>query len=74
MEDESAMYIAIDVHSNQFGDVIDELNRTGWTITGAEDLDEERRAFPSNVHARDVRWRRVYAKRDLGNQPLQLGP
>lgn len=74
MEDERTIYIAIDMHPNQFGGVIGELNRTGWTITGAEDLDEERRGFTSSVHARDARWQRVYAKRDLGNQPLQLGP
>lgn len=33
-------YIAWDVPSEYFGDVVGELNRTGWQIVGSEELDE----------------------------------
>jgi hypothetical protein len=73
MDDEGVVHIAVDVRPTQFGDVLGELNRTGWEITGSEELNEERRAFPADAAARDVRWYRVYAERMLGSQPFCFG-
>jgi hypothetical protein len=74
MGDAGVVHIAIDVKPTQLGDVLGELNRTGWETTGSEELNEERHIFPADAAARDVRWYRVYAERKLGNQPFYFGP
>lgn len=58
-------YLAIDVRPVRFGDVLGELNRTGWEITGSEELDEKRQplAISRLSQMPDTGWYRIYAKR-----------
>jgi hypothetical protein len=50
MDDEGVVHTAVDVRPTQLGDVLGELNRTGWEITGGEEFDEERRDFVAGCY------------------------
>ena len=73
MDDEGTIYLALDVRPVQFGNALGELNRTGWTITGSEELDADRHPFPLDAPLRAVGWQRIYAQRALGDHPIHLG-
>jgi hypothetical protein len=58
------VYLAIDVRPARFGDVLGELNRTGWMITGSQELDGNRRPMGDGPRLPDEGiWQRVFAKR-----------
>lgn len=60
------VHLAIDVRPARFGDVLGELNRTGWTITGSEELDENRQPLGDRrIPPPGQTWQRLFAKQRL---------
>lgn len=60
------IYLAIDVRPARFRDVLGELNRTGWTITGSQELDEDRQPLGDQpTPPPEQAWHRIFAKRQL---------
>lgn len=58
------LFLTIDMRPDRFGDVLGELNRTGWTITGSQELDENRQpAGDGPPLLPEQAWQRIFAKR-----------